>query len=175
MANYVHGFDPEEQLRLQAQAEILGPMVYKEVDFSNCKHLLEVGSGVGAQTRILLDRFPKLQVTCVDSSVLQLAQARINLASFGDRVRFVEQDGCSLSLSESFDAAFICWTLEHVSSPIQLLLKVKEHLQLGALVYVTEVFNSSLFTSPRFPHLQHYFEVMSSFQRKIGGLSLIHI
>jgi hypothetical protein len=49
------------------------------------------------------------------------------------------------------------------------LLKVKEHLQPGARVYVTEVFNSSLYTSPRFPHLQHYFEAMSSFQRKIGG------
>ncbi len=130
MANYVHGFDPEEQLRLQAQAGILAPMVYREIDFSGCQNLLEVGSGVGAQTRILLERFPQLRITCVDSSAVQLAQARINLASFGDRVRFVEQDGCSLSLSESFDAAFICWTLEHVSSPIQLLVKLKEHLQL---------------------------------------------
>jgi hypothetical protein len=81
----------------------------------------------------------------------------------------VEQDGCSLSLSESFDAAFVCWTLEHVFSPIQLLVKLKEHLQPGARVYVTEVFNSSLYTSPGFPHFRHYFEVMSAFQRKIGG------
>jgi SAM-dependent methyltransferase len=169
MADYVHGFDPEEQLRLQAQAEILAPMVYKGIDFSNCKNLLEIGSGVGAQTRILLERFPQLQITCVDSSAVQLAQARINLASFGDRVRFVEQDGCSLHLSESFDAAFVCWTLEHVSSPIQFLNKLKEHLLPGARVYVTEVFNSSLFTSPGFSHLRHYFDAMNSFQRKIGG------
>jgi SAM-dependent methyltransferase len=154
---------------LQAQADILAPMVFREVDFGNCTNLLEVGSGVGAQTRILLERFPQLQITCVDSSALQLAQARINLASFGNRVHFVEQDGCNLSLSERFDAAFVCWTLEHVSSPIQLLVKLKEHLQPGARVYVTEVFNSSLYTSPGFPHFRHYFEVMSSFQRKIGG------
>lgn len=169
MADYVHGFDPKEQLRLQTQAEILAPMVFRDIDLNNCKHLLEVGSGVGAQTRILLERFPQLQITCVDSSAFQLAQARINLASFGNRVRFVEQDGCSLQLSESFDAAFICWTLEHVSSPIQLLVKLKEHLQSGALVYVTEVFNSSLYTSPGFPHLRHYFDALCSFQRKIGG------
>ena len=80
MANYVHGFDPEEQLRLKEQAEFLAPMVYKELDFSGCKQLLEVGSGVGAQTRILLERFPDLQITCVDYSAVQLAQARINLA-----------------------------------------------------------------------------------------------
>ncbi len=169
MANYVHGFDQIEQLRLKEQAEFLAPMVYKEVDFSGCKNLLEVGSGVGAQTRILLERFPDLQITCVDSSVVQLAQARINLASYGDRVRFVEQDGCKLQLGERFDAAFVCWTLEHVPSPIQLLVKIKEHLQSGARLYVTEVFNSSLYVSPGYPYLQHYVEVMSNFQRKIGG------
>jgi predicted O-methyltransferase YrrM len=169
MANYVHGFDPEEQLRLKMQAEFLAPMVYKEVDFSSSKHLLEVGSGVGAQTRILLEKFPNLQITCVDFSAVQLAQARINLASFGDRVRFVEQDGAALQLGELFDAAFVCWTLEQVSSPIRLLDRLKAHLQPGARVYVTEVFNSSLYVSPGFPHLQHYVEVMSDFQRRIGG------
>lgn len=169
MATYVHGFDSEEQLRLKEQAEFLAPMVYKEVDFNGCKKLLEVGSGVGAQTRILLERFPDLQITCVDSSAVQLAQARINLASFGTRVRFVEQDGCTLQLGEQFDAAFVCWTLEHVPSPIQLLLRLKEHLQPRARVYVTEVFNSSLYVSPGFSHLQQYVELMSDFQRRIGG------
>jgi SAM-dependent methyltransferase len=168
MTNYVHGFNSEEQLRLKEQAEFLAPMVYKDVDFKECKQLLEVGSGVGAQTRILLEKFPNLQITCVDSSVLQLAQARINLA-FGDRVRFVEQDACVLQLEERFDAAFVCWTLEHVPSPIQLLIKMKDHLLPGARVYVTEVFNSSLYVSPGYSHLRHYVEVMSDFQRKIGG------
>jgi trans-aconitate methyltransferase len=169
MADYVHGFDPKEQHRLKVQAEFLAPMVYKEVDFSGCTRLLEVGSGVGAQTRILLERFPKLQITCVDASAVQLAQAKINLAPFGDRVRFVEQDGCALQLEEQFDAAFVCWTLEHVPSPIQLLARLKEHLQPGARVYVTEVFNSSLYVSPGYSHLRHYVEVMSDFQMKIGG------
>ena len=82
MTNYVHGFDSEEQLRLTEQAAILAPMVYKEVDFSDCNELLEVGSGVGAQTRILLEKFPKLKITCVDSSAVQLAKARINLGGF---------------------------------------------------------------------------------------------
>ena len=169
MANYVHGFDPEEQMRLKVQAEFLAPMVYKELDLGGCKQLLEVGSGVGAQTRILLERFPDIQITCVDSSAVQLAQARINLASHGDRVRFVEQDGCALQLEERFDAAFVCWTLEHVPSPIQLLERLKAHLLPGARVYVTEVFNSSLYVSPGFSHLQHYVKLMSDFQRMIGG------
>lgn len=169
MADYVHGFDPTEQLRLKEQADFLSPMVYKEVDFRTCNHLLEVGSGVGAQTRILLERFPGLHVTCVDSSEVQLAQAKINLASFEGRVRFVEQDGCTLQLEDQFDAAFICWTLEHVPSPIQLLERLRDCLLPGARVYVTEVFNSSFYVSPEYSYLRHYLEVMSEFQRKIGG------
>lgn len=169
MTNYVHGFDSEEQLRLMEQAAFLAPMVYKEVDFSDCNELLEVGSGVGAQTRILLNKFPKLKITCVDSSAVQLAQAQINLAGFENRVRFVQQDGCALHLEERFDAAFVCWTLEHVSSPLQLLNRLKAHLKPGARIYVTEVFNSSLYTTPGCTHLRKYVEVMSAFQRKIGG------
>jgi len=169
MPDYLHGFDPKEQRRLTEQAGILAPLVYKGVDFSGCKKLLEVGSGVGAQTRILLETYPSLQVTCVDASDKQLGQARINLASFGDRVRFEQQDGCNLALEDRFDAAFICWTLEHVTQPLELLLGLKAHLLPEAQVVVTEVFNSSFYTSAGYEALQHYFEVMNAYQRKIGG------
>ena len=169
MSSYLHGFEIVEQGRLAEQASILAPLVYKEVDFSGCRSLLEIGSGVGAQTRILLDRYPELRITCVDSSRSQLDQARLALASFGDRVCFVEQDASALVLEEKFDAAFLCWILEHVPAPMQLLRKLKEQLHPGAQVVVTEVFNSSFFTSVGFPHLRHYFDLMSSFQRKIGG------
>jgi SAM-dependent methyltransferase len=169
MSDYLHGFDPKEQRRLTEQAGILAPLVYKGVDFSGCKKLLEVGSGVGAQTRILLERYPNLHITCVDASEVQLGQARLNLLEFGDRVRFERQDGCTLSLDERFDAAFVCWTLEHVSSPLELLQRLKAHLLPGAKLVVTEVFNSSFYTTAGYDALQHYFEKMNVFQRKIGG------
>jgi len=169
MPDYLHGFDPKEQRRLTEQAGILAPLVYKGVDFSGCKKLVEVGSGVGAQTRILLETYPSLHVTCVDASDKQLGQARINLAEFGDRVRFEQQDGRNLSLNDCFDAAFICWTLEHVTHPLELLLELKAHLMPGAQVVVTEVFNSSFYTTAGYDALQHYFERMNAYQRKIGG------
>jgi len=77
MSSYLHGFEIVEQGRLAEQASILAPLVYKEVDFSGCRSLLEIGSGVGAQTRILLERYPKLRITCVDSSRSQLNQASL--------------------------------------------------------------------------------------------------
>lgn len=169
MSDYLHGFDPKEQRRLTEQAGILAPLVYKGVDFVGCKKLLEVGSGVGAQTRILLESYPHLQITCIDASDVQLAQARLNLAEYGDRVRFEQQDGCTLSLEERFDAAFVCWTLEHVPAPIELLQRLKAHLLPGAKLVVTEVFNSSFYTTAGYDALHHYFKVMNGFQRKIGG------
>lgn len=169
MTDYLHGFDFKEQRRLTEQAGILAPLVYKGVDFSGCKKLLEVGSGVGAQTRILLESYPNLHITCVDASDVQLGQARLNLAEFGDRVRFEQQDGRSLSLEERFDAAFLCWTLEHVTNPLELLLRIKAHLLPEAQVVVTEVFNASFYTSAGYDALQHYFEAMNAYQRKIGG------
>ena len=169
MSDYLHGFDPKEQRRLTEQAGILAPLVYKGVNFSGCKNLLEVGSGVGAQTRILLESYPHLQITCVDASEVQLAQARLNLAEFGDRVRFEQQDGCSLFLEERFDAAFVCWTLEHVPAPLELLQRLKAHLLPGAKVVVTEVFNSSFYTTAGYDALHQYFKTMNDFQHKIGG------
>lgn len=169
MSDYLHGFDPKEQRRLTEQAGILAPLVYKGVDFSGCKRLLEVGSGVGAQTRILLESYPQVHITCVDASDVQLGQARLNLLEFGDRVRFEQQDGCTLSLDDRFDAAFVCWTLEHVPAPIDLLQRLKEHLLPGAKVIVTEVFNSSFYTTAGYDALHQYFKTMNDFQRKIGG------
>lgn len=63
MEKYLHGFNSEEQQRLMDQAGFLAPLIYPTVDFSACEHLLEIGSGVGAQTRVLLGLYPKLRIT----------------------------------------------------------------------------------------------------------------
>ena len=59
---YLHGFSQEEQERLFRQAAFCEFEVYRNVDLSSVNNLLEVGSGVGAQSEILLRRFPKLQL-----------------------------------------------------------------------------------------------------------------
>jgi trans-aconitate methyltransferase len=78
---YLHGFDSSEQDRLYRQAEFMEQAVYRDIDFSDRTHILEVGCGVGAQTAILLRRFPRLKITGIDASDDQLARAREYLAS----------------------------------------------------------------------------------------------
>ena len=159
---YLHGFDRKEQDRLVHQARFLEPFVYAGIDLEYTENLLEVGCGVGAQTKILCRRFPGLKVTGVDLSKEQLAMAERNLKSEikSKKVRVLQQDAQKLSLpKKDYDAAFLCWFLEHVPDPLKVLKQVKKHLRPGAKIYCSEVFNQTLFMEPYSPaYLKYWFE-----------------
>lgn len=72
---YLHGFSKEEQQRLRQQASFAEHTIYQDVNFSKNSHILEVGSGVGAQSEILLRRFPKLKIEETDLNDQQLVAA----------------------------------------------------------------------------------------------------
>jgi ubiquinone/menaquinone biosynthesis C-methylase UbiE len=119
---YLHGFSSTEQERLYKQARFLEESVYQNIDFSDSKKLIEVGCGVGAQTEILLERFPHLHITGVDASEAQLktATARLQGSPEKSRVDFFQADALHLQFKDdSFDSAFICWFLEHVQEPVE--------------------------------------------------------
>src|SRR5262245_58065774 len=79
-SGYLHGYSHEEQARLIKQAEFLEFSVYEHLDLSRVRKLLEVGCGVGAQTRIVCRRFPHLHITGVDGEPAQIQAARTYLA-----------------------------------------------------------------------------------------------
>jgi ubiquinone/menaquinone biosynthesis C-methylase UbiE len=160
--DYLHGFDKKEQQRLIHQAKFLEPYVYDGVNFKNCRRLLEVGCGVGAQSQILLKRFPKTCITGIDFSNDQLTSAAFNLKSKlkSGRIELLQQDAQKLNLDfKKYDAAFLCWFLEHVPDPLQVLKHVHKHLKPGAEIVLTEVFNQSLFMEPYSPaYIKYWFE-----------------
>lgn len=159
--SYLHGYSKKEQKRLKEQAEILEPYVYDFVDLKKQKKLLEVGCGVGAQTRILLKKYPQLRITGVDISAKQLEMARHNLIKYKSRVTLIQGDGKALPVEDSdFDSAFVCWFLEHVPDPLRVLKQIHTKLKAGSVIYCTEVQNSSLFVHPYSPAiLKYWFEV----------------
>jgi len=169
MSKYLHGFIPEEQQRLIDQAGILGSLIYPRIDFSDCFHLLEIGSGVGAQTAVLLKLFPELHITCVDYSESQLEMARKNLEQYSNRVSFICQDAKKLELPRKYDSVFICWALEHISEPIEALKEMKKFLLPGAKIWITEVFNSSFYFFPGLPGLMEYYDAYNKLQIGLGG------
>lgn len=168
---YLHGFDRKEQERLLHQARFLEPYVYQGVDLENTKHLLEVGCGVGAQTKILCRRFPDLKIDGVDLSAdqLQTAQQILKPEIKTKRVRLKKQNAQELNLKQKYDAAFLCWFLEHVPKPLQVLKRVKKHLKPGSKIYCSEVFNQTLFMEPySSAYLKYWFE-FNDLQSEING------
>ncbi|MGV7203162.1 class I SAM-dependent methyltransferase [Xanthomonas axonopodis pv. cajani] len=170
---YLHGFSATEQARLLKQARLLETTLFNQIDYSGARRLLEVGSGVGAQTEILLRRFPELHVTGVDLSETQLGAARANLERLAwCRARYTLQQADASDLpfeARQFDAAFLCWVLEHVPSPARVLNEVRRVLLPGSPVYVTEVMNASFLLHPYSPNLWRYWMAFNDFQHDQGG------
>ena len=171
--SYLHGFSEKEQLRLRKQAKFGEHMIYQSMNLINVKELLEVGCGVGAQSEILLRRFPELKLTGVDLSTKQLEVARHMLAQAPyakDRYSLKEMDATHLEFqANSFDGAFLCWILEHVPDPIRVLSEVRRVLRPGSTVYITEVMNSSFFLDPYSPNVWKYWMAFNEFQLSQSG------
>ena len=165
---YLHGFSDDEQQRLIKQALFAEYTVYQNINYSNTKNLLEVGCGVGAQSEILLRRFPNLKLTGIDLSDRQLTTAKNNLSKnpmAANRFEILKMDATKMNFnSGSFDGAFLCWVLEHIPEPKKVLSEVRRVLAAGSSVYITEVMNSSFFLDPYSPSTWKYWMAFNDFQ-----------
>jgi ubiquinone/menaquinone biosynthesis C-methylase UbiE len=169
---YLHGFSSTEQERLYKQARFLEESVYQNIDFSDAKKLIEVGSGVGAQTEILLERFPQLHVTGVDASDAQLKTAieRLQPSPHHDRVEFFKADALHLQFKDdTFDSAFVCWFLEHVQEPVEILNEVRRVLKPKGKIVCNEVLNANLYIHPYSPATLKYWFEMNDHQWNLKG------
>jgi ubiquinone/menaquinone biosynthesis C-methylase UbiE len=170
---YLHGFSSKERERLRNQARVLEPSVHERLPFHRRSKLIEVGSGVGAQTEILLRHFPDLHVTCVERNAEQLAEAKRFLAGVPwakGRYTLAHEDAARLSFNrETFDCAFLCWILEHVNDPALILTEVRRVLQPGAVIVVNEVLNATFFVDPYSPKTLQYWMAFNDRQLELGG------
>jgi len=166
--DYLHGYTDEEADRLEEQADFLAPWLFAGLDLSDVGTMVEVGIGVGAQTRILRSRWPQLHVIGVDIHPGQLARARERLR--GQPVHLLRADGAQLPLAgESADLVFLLWVLEHVRDPQAVMRSAARVLKRGGRVWSTEVYNRTLMVEPRRPIIDEYFAALSEAQRRVGG------
>jgi ubiquinone/menaquinone biosynthesis C-methylase UbiE len=170
---YLHGYSEAERDRLHRQARFLEPAVHDRLPYRRRRRLIEVGVGVGAQTEILLRHFPELHVTGVEINDAQIAEARRFLATVPwatGRYDIVKGDATRLDFQpESFDCAFLCWILEHVSDPARVLGEVRRVLSPGAPVVCSEVLNSTFFLDPYSPNTMRYWMAFNDRQLSLRG------
>lgn len=170
---YLHGFDETEQERLRKQARFTEHTVYKDINLSEARDILEVGSGVGAQTEILLRRFPDLNITCIDRSEKQLASAKKMLDGCSytkGRFNLQSMDATNMEFdSNKFDGGFLCWVLEHIPDPAKVLAELRRVCRPGSSVYITEVMNSSFFLEPYSPNVWKYWMDFNDYQYDMKG------
>lgn len=170
---YLHGFTEDEQKRLRRQARFIEPRIHEGLPLHRARALLEVGCGVGAQTEILLRRHPQLFVTGVDASERNLAAARRFLEGqpwAAGRHELVLADAARLDFEpDRFDSAFLCFILEHVGDPAQVLAEVRRVLRSGSPVVCTEVLNTTFFLSPYSPATLAYWTAFNDHQLELGG------
>lgn len=170
---YLHGFSNAEQERLRKQAQFIEHEIYQSLNLSRVKNLLEVGCGVGAQSEILLRRFPNIHLTGIDLSDRQLQAAQQSLThnpvanppQSQPRFTIQKMDASKMTFTnDSFDGAFLCWVLEHIPKPQKVLDEVLRVLKPGSPIYITEVMNSSFFLDPYSPNVWRYWMAFNDYQ-----------
>jgi len=169
---YIHTFTEKEQQRLIHQAEYLTPWIHRQLDYSTCKSVMEIGCGVGAQLRILSRRFPSTCFTGVEFSPELIGYARILLREeiASGQVTLLEGSAYELPLKEgSFDGVFFCWVLEHLADPAKAMAEAVRVLTREGVLYATEVFNAGVYTYPPRVALMEYWKHFNQLQSDFGG------
>lgn len=169
---YLHGFDEIEQARLVSQANVLEEKIFEKIDFKNPKSILEIGCGVGAQTEILLKRYPNAKVTGIELSEVQLNTAVAYLSSkfSNDKYELHQMNAEEMAFDDNtFDAIYICWVLEHVKNPLNVLKEAKRVLKPNGIIYCTEVQNNHLHLEPYSAFLMDYWRKYNRLQLEMGG------
>ena len=111
---YVHGYSERESERLYDQSYILETLLHSGTEYPAGSSVLEVGCGVGAQSRILAHKSPGARILSIDISGEYLSAARAFIAEEGiTNVEFAEVNILQTDFyDESFDHIFVCFLLE---------------------------------------------------------------
>ena len=175
MEAYVHGYQWNENERLQNQARTLTDLLHSDTVYPAGQTVLEAGCGVGAQTVTLAARSPSARFTYIDisSQSIDAAQQKIRAAGLTN-VTFQQADIFSLPFEpESFDHVFVCFVLEHLGQPMEALMRLKRLLKPGGTITVIEGDHGSTYFYPDSPAARAAIQCQISLQQQAGGNALI--
>ena len=137
---YIHGYSATETQRLYDQAHSIADFIHWDSHWESGAHILEAGCGVGAQTQTIARQNPTCTFVGVDLSQKSLEVA----AELGkdlklSNVELQREDLTRLSFPRHhFDHVFVCFVLEHVPAPRDILRELWRVLRPGGTITVVE-------------------------------------
>ncbi len=172
---YVHGYDPRENVRLQDQAGTLVELLHSDTSYRAGSSVLEAGCGVGAQTVTLARNSPDARITSIDISEASLAEAKRRADAAGlTNVQFRQADIFALPFDPaSFDHIFVCFVLEHLARPIDALDALRVLLRPGGTITVIEGDHGSAYFHPDSEAAHTAIRCQVDLQRRAGGNAMI--
>ncbi|HXM19620.1 MAG TPA: methyltransferase domain-containing protein [Candidatus Tumulicola sp.] len=171
----MHGYRSRENERLQDQAGTLVDLLHSDTSYPSGSLVLEAGCGVGAQTVALARRSPEARFTSIDLSADSIAEATRTAEAVGlSNVQFQQADIFALPFApETFDHAFVCFVLEHLSRPVEALAILNRLLRPGGTMTVIEGDHGSTYFHPDSSAAQKAIQCLVELQRLAGGNALI--
>ncbi|HVO31018.1 MAG TPA: methyltransferase domain-containing protein [bacterium] len=165
---YIHGRDPEETRRLEEQARFVGGLLLDRVVVPrDADRVLDLGCGVGAMTRLLLER-GAVHPVGVDRALVQAREAK-RLTAKG-AATFAVADGTHLPFADgAFDLVYTSWFFEHVPDPTAILREAYRVLASGGTVWAGEVENSTFLVHPRSEALERTWAAFCAQQLALAG------
>lgn len=172
---YVHGYSEREALRLNDQAATLDSIIHNDTLFPKGSYVLEAGCGVGAQTKIIAQKNPYASFLSVDISEISIEEAKLMAEQMNiTNVQFQQADLYNLVFAdETFDSIIICFVLEHLKNPTQVLGELKRVLKKGGSMVAIEGDHGSTFFHPYSLEAHQAIDCQVQLQSQNGGNSNI--
>lgn len=165
--------------RLRKQSEI---GFYKELrmlrllGLEDDSNILEVGSGPGFYTELLLNNFNNINITCLDYDIEFLKYARNNInKKFKDRISYVKDNIEKTSLkNDAYDYIIARFVFQHLDNPLESLKEIKRLLKPGGKLFIIDVDNDLWGASyPKSKLIDSLNSSIGKFQNKLNGNRLI--
>ena len=172
VARYIHGYSRQEAQRLLDQASTVADYLHYDSTWPAGSHILEVGCGVGAQTQIIANKNPTVTFTSIDinEESLKIAEAKIKeLGLVNVTFQKLDVHKVATAFEEKFDHVFVCFLLEHLSNPIEVLQQLKMIIKPTGTITVIEGDHGSTFFHPSHEIAEKLVEAQVDLQKKKGG------
>lgn len=171
MKNYLHGYSVEESIRLNAQANAVEQFIHYDSHWEPGSLVLEAGCGVGAQTKTIAQQNPKTTFLSVDISESSLGKAQQVISDLKiENVRFQQADILDLPFEDDyFDHLFLCFVLEHLPNPVDVLIQLKRVLKTNGTITVVEGDHGSTYFHPESSFARKAIDCQVQLQRFSGG------